>query len=271
MFLTKSPNIIIKFTMNNGYIGVMDSGVGGISTLAELIKAMPNEKYLYFGDNKNAPYGNKTQRELISLAMRNYYFLESFGLKAIVAACNTLSVAALKYLRDVSSVPVFGVFPPVEKAVLSGGRTLLLATPRTVERYTDCFSAHSCFYAVALPRLAIDIENNAGRLDDIDVDGEISSEMRKNGLSRFDVKGAFDTVISGCTHYSFVENKIFNHFKPKILSNGNFYTVKTVTEKLKYAKSSVKHKRFELRFVGDNACFNENFFNKVVNRARFLC
>lgn len=256
--------------MNNGYIGVMDSGVGGISTLLELIKAMPNEKFLYFGDNKNAPYGDKTQRELISLAMQNYYFLKSFGLKAIVLACNTLSLTALNRLRRAASEPVFGVFPPVEQAVLSNGRTLLLATPRTVERFKS-FSERSDFYAVALPRLAKEIENNAERLDKVDVDGEISSEMRKNGLSRFDVKGAFDTVISGCTHYSFVENKIFNHFKPKILSNGNFYTVKTVAEKLKYVKSSVKYKGFELKFVGDNAVFNEKFFNKVVNYARFLC
>lgn len=255
--------------MNNGYIGVLDSGVGGISTLLELIKVMPNERYLYFGDNKNAPYGNRTERDLLSLTARNIFYLGTFGLKAIVLACNTLSVTVSENLRSIINVPTFGVFPPVEKAALSGERTLLLATPRTIENYHRT-ARYDNVYPVALPNLAATIENDAGNLENADVDGELTRALTLDGLSAYDKAGAFDNVILGCTHYAFVENKIFNHFKPKILSNGNFYTAKLVRKKLKTLKSSVNNKGFELTFVGENARFNETFFEKVVNRSRFF-
>ncbi len=253
--------------MNNGYIGVLDSGVGGISTLLELIKVMPNERYLYFGDNKNAPYGSRTEKDLLLLTARNIFYLDSFGLKAIVLACNTLSVTVSENLRSIINVPTFGVFPPVEKAALSGERTLFLATPRTIENYRRT-ARYDNVYPVALPNLAATIENNAGNLENSDVDGELTKALTLGGLSAYDKTGAFDNVILGCTHYAFVQNKIFNHFKPKIISNGNFYTAKVVSKKLKNLKSSVNNKGFELRFVGENARFNRFFFEKVVNRLR---
>ena len=78
--------------MNNQYIAVIDSGIGGISVLRELIKSFPCEKFLYFGDNKNTPYGNKSKRDLLNLAIHNINILKSYPIKAIVLACNTLSV-----------------------------------------------------------------------------------------------------------------------------------------------------------------------------------
>ena len=79
-------------------IAVIDSGVGGISVLRELIGIMPNENYIYFGDSKNAPYGSKTRHEVLSLTRKNLAFLKKKGIKALVIACNTATSAAASRL-----------------------------------------------------------------------------------------------------------------------------------------------------------------------------
>ena len=136
--------------MRNDFIAVIDSGIGGISVLNTLTKNLEGERFLYFGDNDNAPYGNKSKRELLSLTMRNIDYVKSFGVKAIVLACNTLSVNLIDEVKNYSGVAVFGIFPPIESLVMSGGETLLLATVRTAERYVGIKGVHS----VGLPTLA---------------------------------------------------------------------------------------------------------------------
>ena len=76
------------------YIGVFDSGVGGISVLKELVRRMPDENYLYFGDSANAPYGSRTTREVRALTLEKAEYLCSRGSKALVIACNTATGAA---------------------------------------------------------------------------------------------------------------------------------------------------------------------------------
>ena len=84
---------------NNNPVGVFDSGVGGISVLAELTKVLPNEDFLYFGDSKNAPYGTKTEDEVLHLSEFCVKTLIDMGAKAIVIACNTATSAAAEALR----------------------------------------------------------------------------------------------------------------------------------------------------------------------------
>lgn len=81
--------------MNNGYVAVIDSGIGGFSVLSEMLKIMPNENYIYFGDNQNAPYGNRTNSDLFSITMQNLMYLHTFNIKAIVFGCNTISTNLL--------------------------------------------------------------------------------------------------------------------------------------------------------------------------------
>ena len=95
--------------MKQGYIAVIDSGIGGISLLSDLIKNFPNEKFLYLGDNNNAPYGEKSKHELIALTMKNIDYVKSFGIKAIVFACNTISVNILLNTMEYSNLPVYGM------------------------------------------------------------------------------------------------------------------------------------------------------------------
>ena len=82
------------------YIGVFDSGVGGISVLKELIAQMPRENFLYFGDSANAPYGTKTTEEVRTLSLQAAAHLAGRGLKALVVACNTATAASIRVLRQ---------------------------------------------------------------------------------------------------------------------------------------------------------------------------
>jgi glutamate racemase len=106
------------------YIGVIDSGVGGLSVLKELVISMPNENYVYFGDNENAPYGEKSDRRLLELLFNDICMFNDFNLKALVVGCNTLSVSVLEYLRKCFNFEIFGVYPPTLIPLIKGCKTL---------------------------------------------------------------------------------------------------------------------------------------------------
>lgn len=240
--------------MNKNYIAVLDSGVGGLSVLKKLTEIIPNERYLYFGDNLNAPYGSRTKRDLISLSVKNVLYLQSFGIKAIVIACNTLSTTVLNEIRSFANVPVFGIFPPVERCLINNEQTILLSTENTANNYRKI----SGLTIYPLKNLAKDIEINAFNLDKIDISDylpDINSSVLHNS-----------TVILGCTHYEFVKNKIINHLKPQKVVSGAEDTARKLTKYLKCSKSLENIKGFEIHFIGDSKDFNKEFWKKVVKQ-----
>ena len=98
-------------------IAVFDSGVGGISVLRELVKLMPGEDFLYFGDSANAPYGNKTTEEVRRLTLHNANMLLNRGVKALVIACNTATSAAISDLRQAyPDAIIVGIEPALKPA-----------------------------------------------------------------------------------------------------------------------------------------------------------
>ena len=119
-------------------IAVFDSGVGGISVLRELVKILPNENFIYYGDSKNAPYGTKTLEEVRKLTCehaRRLLFEENC--KGLVVACNTATSAAVRKLREIyPEVPIVGIEPAVKPAVLCRvhPKVLVMATPMTVSQ-----------------------------------------------------------------------------------------------------------------------------------------
>ena len=90
-------------------IGVFDSGVGGVSVLKQIVKLLPNENIIYFGDTKNIPYGDKTKEEIQKLSKRIVEFLITNNCKALVIACNTISIATLEELKSHSNIPIIGI------------------------------------------------------------------------------------------------------------------------------------------------------------------
>ena len=122
---------------NEKPIGVFDSGVGGISVLRELVKIMPNENYLYFGDSINAPYGTKEVSVIRELTIKNIEKLLDMGAKSIVVACNTATSAAVRVLRQMyPEIPLVGIEPAIKLAVeyKEKSRVVVMATPMTLKQ-----------------------------------------------------------------------------------------------------------------------------------------
>ena len=190
-----------------GWVGVFDSGVGGISVLRALVSELPQERFVYFGDSAHAPYGEKTPKEVLDLSHGIVERLLGAGCKAIVIACNTATSAAAAQLRAAyPEVPIIGVEPALKPAVLAtpDGAVLVMATPMTVrlekfQHLMEEWGSGARVIAVPCEGLAARIEQ--GRLQDADLVELIDSLVGSYA-------GAVDAVVLGCTHYPFVIGQI---------------------------------------------------------------
>lgn len=195
-------------------IGVFDSGVGGISVLRELVKLMPEENYIYFGDSKNAPYGIKTLEEVRKLSIADAEFLIEQNAKALVVACNTATSAAIQILREkYPKMPVVGIEPALKPAVCfkPEPRVLVMATPMTLReekfhqlllRYED----QADIVRLPSPGLVELVER--GELSGAELEQfltELFAQYRKERI---------DCVVLGCTHFPLARETI-----QKVLGN----------------------------------------------------
>lgn len=189
-------------------VAVIDSGVGGISVLKELIKLMPNEDYYYFGDNKNAPYGTKTVEEVRRIMDGNVKYLIKKGAKAIVIACNTATAASAKSLREkYPSVPIIGIEPAIKPSAKykEHSNVLVMATPLTLKQekfhdLMDRFSAEVNIITLPCPGLMELVE-----------EGKTSGDELMGFLEKLfsPYKGIrIDSVVLGCTHYPHIKDAI---------------------------------------------------------------
>lgn len=191
-----------------GYIGVYDSGVGGISVLKEIVKVLPEENIFFFGDSANAPYGEKPTDEILTLSMRIADRMVKEGCKAIVIACNTATSASAKEIRDKyeDRMPIIGVEPAIKPAALAkeGSRVLVMATPATLrlekfQKLEEKLESRAEFIPVACPGLALRIEQG-------DLDAPDLLELLEVLIGSY--RGKVDSIVLGCTHYPFVKKAI---------------------------------------------------------------
>ena len=103
--------------MKNKAIGIFDSGVGGLTVLAEIRKALPNENIIYLGDTKNFPYGNRSKEEIIEFAIQNVKTLINKNVKVIIIACGTATSQALEVLQQMFEIPIIGIIDPTVEYV----------------------------------------------------------------------------------------------------------------------------------------------------------
>ena len=227
---------------------VIDSGVGGLSVLLRLKKEFPFCEFIYFGDNQNAPYGNRTFNDLYSKTLDNLAFVLSFNVDAIVVACNTISVSVLPSIRPFSPVPIFGIYPPVEREIMQNKSVLLLATDVTTSR----FKGIKGVTAIGLSCLVKEIEENLFSLNSIEINKFLPAHEKN-----------FNTVILGCTHFNFIKNQIFNHFCPQKITSGVDSVIACLKNFLDHQKSLEKHYCFTVKFVGNNKFINEKFWSCI--------
>lgn len=182
-------------------IAVFDSGVGGLTVLHELLVSLPTEDYLYLGDTKRFPYGDRTQEELKAFALEIADHLIQEGAKLLVVACNSASAAALEVLEQHLDVDVIGVLKPAAQlAVVAShtGRIGLLATPATVAsgayaRAIEHADPHVHLESVPCPDLAPIIQGG------FPFDEQVLDTVR--GYCAPLKAAQVDTVILGSTHY----------------------------------------------------------------------
>jgi len=189
------------------YIAVFDSGVGGISVLRELMKLMPHERYLYFGDSANAPYGTKTTAEVRDLTLAAAEKLMARGCKALVVACNTATAAAVIDLRaKYTDKIIIGIEPALKVAAdhFPGGEVGVMATPVTLReekfdvllhRFTDSCTVHK----IPAPGLVELVEH--GMADSADCEALLTPLLAP-------YKNQLDALVLGCTHYPFAAKVI---------------------------------------------------------------
>lgn len=239
--------------MKSGYVAIMDSGIGGFSVLIEAVKSLKGERFLYFGDNKNAPYGNKTKGELYALMQKNLASVLRYDVKAVVVACNTLSLSVLPLIAPTCRTPLFGVFPPVPAVSKPKNRkkTFLFATPVTC----SYFKNQRGIDVFPLDYLAADIEKNKMNLSAVNLKTHVG-EMATGGFP--------DTLILGCTHYFFVKKQFIDHFCPRKVLSGEELTVKRLSDYIAANGLKRKGKDFTVDFAGENSEENFNFYNSVV-------
>ena len=199
------------------YIGVFDSGLGGLTCVRELIKKMPHENVVFLADNKNVPYGTKTKEQIRVFSFNNVNFLNRFDLKALIIACNTSESNARDVIEDNVNIPVYGVIKPAVKAALNATKNNkigLFATSLTVrsKKYETTLKQlcnDAKFYASECPKFVPMIEDGKFSIDDqemIDTIKEYLDPLLKKGI---------DTLILGCTHYDVLID-ILNKYYPEI-------------------------------------------------------
>lgn len=200
---------------NNNPIGLFDSGVGGTSIWKEVHALLPNESTIYLADSKNAPYGQKTEEEIIALSKKNTEILLNNNCKIIIVACNTATTNAIKVLRATYDIPFIGIEPAIKPAALhtKTQKIGILATQgtlnsalfhQTVALYSDVKVVEQIGY-----ELVQLIESGA-------IHSEKMTQLLKDYLLPMVAEG-IDYLVLGCTHYPYliaqIKQIIPNHIK----------------------------------------------------------
>ncbi len=189
----------------NSFIGVFDSGVGGLGVVNTLLKILPAENYLYVADSANYPYGIKTKDEIIKFSERIERYLLGKNVKAIVVACNTVSSVAIPRLKEIAGeIPVFGMIQSGAKLALDVSDNLkigVISTPLTAR--TRAYKKE----ILRLNKNAEVFEVGSQKLVNLVEDGNKTNEyaylLAQKKLSGIMKSGA-DTLILGCTHFPFL-------------------------------------------------------------------
>lgn len=191
----------------NNPIGVIDSGVGGISVMKCIRDRLQHEDLIYIADSKYAPYGEKTSEEITQRVLLAFQFLNKQNIKSVVVACNTATAASIQTVRNQFTYPIIGMEPAVKPAsLLSKNKVIgILATSGTLSsaKFAALLDHHNNdIHFITQPCL--------GLVEFVEK-GDLDSSMLVSLLRKYIeplVKENIDTLVLGCTHYSFLKQVI---------------------------------------------------------------
>lgn len=200
---------------SNCPIGVFDSGVGGLSVFSQLLRHLPDENYIYFGDTLNLPYGNKTQEQLVEITAKIFDFFKSKNVKAVVMACNTTSALTYDILKDNYDFKIYPVVQNVAKQIADENHSSIgvFATQGTInshayKREIQKHAPNTKVFEIACPHWVNIVENELQ-------EEEESIENVKMHLEEM-LKNNVDRIILGCTHYPYLLS-VLSKFAPESL------------------------------------------------------
>ena len=250
-------------------VGVFDSGVGGLTVAREIMRNLPSEKIVYFGDTARVPYGSKSKETVIRYSRQIIRFLQEQQVKAIVVACNTASAFALDTVREEFDIPIIGVIESGAKVAAARTRNKrvgIIGTVGTVgsgihAQYLKKLDPEITVFGKACPLFVPLVEE--GWLHD-PVTVEVASRYLKE-LQDKDV----DTLILGCTHYPLIRSTIRQVMGEEVcLVNPAYETALELGKLLEeqgLSSTGTEQKEFPYRFyVSDLADEFKEFANSIL-------
>lgn len=190
-------------------IGIIDSGMGGLTTLAALVRAECDHEFVYYADVAAAPYGNKKAGVLMQRLKEAADLLVRMGATTVVLGCNTATVTALDYLRATMPCVVDGVAPPVRRAIEAGGSVLVLSTALTGDYIRRVYRQ---VRVVTMPFLATLVDRCYP--DDM-------RPIQQYLQDKLSIVRAVDNVVLGCTHYVLLKEQIGEIIRAKRTFDAN--------------------------------------------------
>ena len=195
--------------MDNRPIGFLDSGVGGLTVVQELMRQLPHEEIIYIGDSARAPYGPRPAEQIREYTWELVNFLLTKDVKMIVFACNTATAVAWEEVKNALSIPVLGVILPGASAAVKAtksGKVAVLGTPMTIQsdiyrKKIQSLSPTTQVTSLACPKFVPIVESNSYR-------SSLAKKVVYEALR--DLTGEVDTVVLGCTHYPLLRPIIQN-------------------------------------------------------------
>ena len=259
-----------KELLCNAPIGVFDSGVGGLTVAREIMRQLPNERIVYFGDTARVPYGNKSKETVTRFSRQIVRFLQMQDVKAIVVACNTASAYALDELEQEVDIPIIGVVKPGAKTAIEAthnGKIGVIATQASIssgiyKRYIEENDTNVSVVEKACPLFVPLVEE--GLWED-----PVTDEIARRYLSEL-IDIDIDTLILGCTHYPLIRSTVGKIMGDKVtLVNPAYETARELKELLE-KENLESDKRPELGtelyrfFVSDAAEKFQKFANSII-------
>lgn len=207
-------------------IGVFDSGVGGISVLADLAYQLPYEQYVYFGDSINAPYGTRSNEEVKRLSINAVNHLLDFKIKALVVACNTATSVVINDLRKNLNIPVIGMEPALKPGIELNrrGKVAVMATNVTLREKKFNNLIQKLRYATNVIKMPC-----LGLVEIIEEEGKHSGKIEdyiRDIFSSYNIND-IGVIVLGCTHYVFIKDIITDVVGENVvIVDGNLGTVR---------------------------------------------
>lgn len=252
--------------MDNRPIGFFDSGLGGLTCISQLMKTLPQERIIYFGDTARTPYGSKAPSTIMSFSRQIADFLVQMDVKMIVIACNTVSSISLEDLKErYPNIPVVGIIQPAAEKVAEicgqGNNVGIIGTKVTIksrahEKLIRELNPDIPIHSVACPALVPLIEEGI-------IENEIMDLSIQYYLDHFVSYHKLDTLVLGCTHYPLIRPNLEKLYPGLTIINPSEEIITTIEKELIQRNLLTENAVYENIFYASD--LSDNFVN-MINR-----